>query len=102
MPIIKSAIKKLRQDKKRTKHNLFIEEQMKDSVKKAVSSKKGVDITKAISLVNKAAKRSIIHKNKASRITSRLSKLNNTSKIAGSTIKTKTKSTHKKVTTKKS
>lgn len=75
MPIIKSAKKKLRKDKKRTKHNREIKDLMKEAIKIAKTKKTEATITKAISIVNKAAKRNIIHKNKAARLTSVLAKL---------------------------
>lgn len=75
MPIIKSAKKKLKQDIARQKHNQEVKNNYKEAAKKAVNSHKNEDIRKAISLINKAAKNNIIHKNKASRLTSKLSKL---------------------------
>lgn len=75
MPVIKSAEKKLRKDKKRTIHNRKIKEAVKKAIKQAKIKKTESIIRKAISLVNKASKKNIIHKNKASRLTSMLSKL---------------------------
>ncbi len=102
MPIIKSAIKKLRQDRKKEKHNQLFEDLMKDAVKKAVSSKKEADIKSAISLVGKAAKKNIIHRNKASRLTSRLSKLTRSKKGATTKPTTVKKKVGKKTSKKKS
>jgi len=75
MPIIKSAIKKLRQDRKRTKLNRVKKDFLKDAIKKALKTKKAVDVTKAISTIDKAAKRHLIHKNKAARLKSRVAKV---------------------------
>ena len=75
MPIIKSAKKKLRKDVRLTAFNKSRKELVKTAIKKASQSKTTADIRKAISLVNRLAKRNLIHKNKASRITSRLDKL---------------------------
>jgi small subunit ribosomal protein S20 len=75
MPVIKSAKKKLRQDKKRQKANNFLRETFKDAVKEAVRTKTADKVRKAVSLVDKAVKKGLIHKNKAARIKSRLSKL---------------------------
>ena len=75
MPVIKSAIKKLRQDKKREKQNDKVRDLMRSSVRSAKKTKTGKAVTKAISTVDKAAKLNIIHKNKASRLKSSLSKL---------------------------
>jgi small subunit ribosomal protein S20 len=73
MPLTRSAIKKLRQDKKREKENEEFKKKLKDSVKKA---KKGKDVNKAVSIIDKAVKKNIYHKNKASRIKSSLVKNN--------------------------
>lgn len=75
MPVIKSAKKKLRQDKKRTLHNKSLENLFKKMVKEATKNPSEANIKKAVSAVDKAAKKNIIHKNKASRIKSSLSKL---------------------------
>lgn len=75
MPIIKSAIKKVRKDKKRTLHNKKIEETLKGLIKamrKNPSQKSLQDLT---SKLDKAVKIHLIHSNKAARLKSRLSKL---------------------------
>ena len=72
MPIIKSAIKKLRKDRKRTKANDVRRIAFKKAVKIAQKSKKAQDIKIATSLIDKAVKTHIIHKNKAARHKSRL------------------------------
>lgn len=77
MPVIKSAKKKLRQDKKRTIERAKVEELVKDAVRKAVASKTVKTINDAISMLDKAAKKHIFHKNKAARIKSRLAHLLN-------------------------
>ncbi|MBI2028977.1 30S ribosomal protein S20 [Candidatus Gottesmanbacteria bacterium] len=74
MPIIKSAIKKLRQDRKKTIVNNLFENRMKSAFKNAAKTGKEKDIKEAISLINKAAKKNIIHKNKAARLTSQIAK----------------------------
>lgn len=76
MPIIKSAQKKLRKDVKRTKRNLYYKEAIKKATKNV--KKKAGDkslLTKAYSIIDKAAKERVIHKNKAARLKSRISKL---------------------------
>ncbi len=75
MPIIASAIKKLRQDRKREIRNSSVKSGIKKAVKNAKSKKTKDAISKAIALAYKAAKRGIIHKNKAARIASTVSKL---------------------------
>jgi len=71
MPIIKSAIKALKQSKVRQKRNLLKKKDLKDIVKKTTKSS---DMPKAQSKIDKIAKTGYIHKNKAARLKSRLSK----------------------------
>lgn len=78
MPVLPNAKKKLRQDKKRTIHNLKIKETFKELVKKAVAKKTPEAISKAFKSVDIAAKHHIIHKNKAARIKSSISKATST------------------------
>ncbi len=75
MPVIKSAIKKLRQDKKKEKQNDAIRDLLKSAIRNAKKVKTGKAVTTAISKVDKAAKLNIIHENKAARMKSSLSKL---------------------------
>lgn len=74
MPIIKSAIKKVRKDKLRTARNNKRESVLKSLVKKARTSKAAKDLQAAFSALDKAAKVHLIHPNKAARLKSRLSK----------------------------
>lgn len=75
MPVIRQAIKKVRQDRRKTAVNL----RRKLAYKKAVHdfrrqpSKKG--LTVVFSALDRAAKTNVIHKNKAARLKSRLSKM---------------------------
>ncbi len=75
MPVIKSAIKKLRQDRKREKQNDTIRATVKSAIKKAQKDAKGESVKAAISLIDKAAKKNILHKNKAARMKSSLTKI---------------------------
>lgn len=75
MPIIKSARKKMRQDKKRTQINKSRKGIVKKLIDKAQKKPTKENITAAISAVDKLAKVKVIHKNKAARIKSRLAKL---------------------------
>lgn len=75
MPVIKSAIKKLRQDKKREKRNSILENKLKDLVKKVKKNPTEKLLKEVFSLADKAAKNHIIHKNKAARIKSSIAKL---------------------------
>ncbi|OGK28699.1 hypothetical protein A3D06_01305 [Candidatus Roizmanbacteria bacterium RIFCSPHIGHO2_02_FULL_40_9] len=81
MPIIKSAQKKLKQDKFRKEKNDELRHLMRDAVhdiqKKAVKKAKVAhdDLNKAFSRIDKAAKNKIVSKSKAARLKSRVSKL---------------------------
>ncbi len=91
MPVIKSAIKKLRQDRKKEKQNDQIRELLKSAIRAAKKAKTGKSVTTAISKVDKAAKLNIIHENKAARLKSSLSKLAKPvrSKVADKTVDSK-------------
>jgi small subunit ribosomal protein S20 len=77
MPNIKSAKKKMRQDVKRTKKNATYKRSIQDIMKKATQSA-GADKSKHISesyaAIDKAAKKGVIHKNKAARMKSQISR----------------------------
>lgn len=75
MPIIRSAIKKMRKDKVRTLRNKRREDTLKKLVKEARRTKTAEALQKAFSALDKTAKVKLIHKNKANRIKARLSKL---------------------------
>jgi small subunit ribosomal protein S20 len=75
MPIIRSAKKKLRQDKKRTVVNLLVKKQVKFAVKEYRKHPSASLLQKAFSTLDAAAKKNVYHKNKADRLKSRLSKL---------------------------
>lgn len=74
MPIIKSAIKKVRKDKLRTARNKKRELNLKSLIKKARATKSQKDLQAVYSALDKAAKVKLIHPNKAARLKSRLSK----------------------------
>lgn len=75
MPVIKSAKKKLRQDKEKEKINNRIRDLFKKAVKKAKQSPTAANIKAAFKIIDKTVKAKIIHKNKAARLKSSLSKL---------------------------
>ena len=75
MPIIQSAKKKMRQDKRRTKRNKPVRTQVKTAVKDARVKPSKRTLQEAFSALDIAAKKHILHKNKAARLKSRLSKL---------------------------
>lgn len=75
MPIIASAAKKLRHDRKRTLQN----ERMRSKLQRLLKSMRKKPAKKTLASVfavlDKAAKTRIIHPNKAARLKSRLAKL---------------------------
>lgn len=78
MPIIKSAKKKVRQDKKREARRKIQKASYKKLLYKVRSGKAARSkdlLSSAFSQIDKAAKKRIIHKKKASRLKSKLSKL---------------------------
>ena len=87
MPIIKSAIKKMRQDKARTKINQAKKEALKKVLKSAFSKPEVSSVSKAFSSLDRAAKLGLIHKNKASREKARLAKLDVKAERATKTVK---------------
>ncbi|MCL4363945.1 30S ribosomal protein S20 [Patescibacteria group bacterium] len=76
MPIIKSAKKKVRKDKKRTERNNLYTEAYKETLKKLKKGGKNVKelVKKYYSQVDKAVKRKIIHKNKGNRLKAKVKK----------------------------
>ncbi len=75
MPITKQAIKKLRRDRSRQAHNTKIRAGLRDAVKAMRRKPTAKALASAFKQLDKAAKTHVIHKNKASRLKSRLSQL---------------------------
>lgn len=75
MPLIQSAIKKVRKDKKRTALNQKREDGLKKFLKEARKNPNAKNLTAIFSSLDKAVKVNLIHANKAARLKSRLSKL---------------------------
>ena len=75
MPITKSALKALRQDKKRAIQNGPIRSKAKSAIDAFKASPTVASLSMVFKTLDRAAKKNIIHKNKASRLKSRLSKL---------------------------
>lgn len=95
MPVIKSAIKKMRQDKKREKTNDEFRAKLEQSIRNAKKTKSAKAVVEATSLVDRGVKNNLVHKNKAARLKSQLSKL---AKPAASTKAPKTAATKTKAT----
>lgn len=87
MPVIKSAIKKLRKDINRTKRNDIFRDSLKRAIQKAKKEKSAKAVAAAVSFVDRAVKKNIIHANRAARIKSSLAK---GAKTAGRTAPKKT------------
>jgi ribosomal protein S20 len=80
MPITTSALKKLRQDKKRSLHNLLIKKQVKKVISEYKQNPTSALYKKVTSFLAKASKKKIFHANKSARLTKRLFKLLNNKK----------------------
>ncbi len=74
----KSALKRIRSTKTRTVHNRYYARTMRNMLKKFRSSTDKEMVSeqfpKLVSIIDKNAKRSIIHKNKAANLKSKLAK----------------------------
>lgn len=75
MPVTKTAKRALRGSERKRSVNKIILSKLEIAVKLAKKSKLAKNILEAVSLADKAAKSNSIHKNKANRIKSQLSKL---------------------------
>ncbi len=77
MPNLKSAKKKARQDVKRKARNRNYSKQIDDIMNDMKTGKnaKTASVSKAYSVIDKAAKKNIIHKNKADRMKRKVSRL---------------------------
>lgn len=89
MPVIKSAIKKLRQDKKRESQNLLVRNAVKEAIKKFKKKPTPSLLSKVFKVLDTAAKKNIFHANKAARLKSNLAKLLG-KKPTAATVKAKT------------
>lgn len=74
MPVTKQAIKKVRQDKRKALINLKVKQAYKKAVRDFVKKPTEAGLTNVFKSLDKAAKVNVIHKNRASRLKSRLSK----------------------------
>lgn len=75
MPVTKQAIKKVRQDRRKKAINLKVKTALKKTVTAFRKAPRADALKKVYSALDRAAKTNVIHKNKASRLKSRLSKL---------------------------
>ena len=74
----KSALKRIRQTEKRRVHNRYYSKTMRNAVRqfRAMDNKQEAEekLPGIVALIDKLAKRSIIHKNKAANLKSKLTK----------------------------
>jgi len=75
MPITKTAKRALRSSKRKEDVNRKTRKSLDIAIRLAKKSGSKKNISDAVSLVDRAEKKNILHKNKASRIKSKLSKL---------------------------
>lgn len=94
MPLTKSAIKKMRQDERKKIVNKKLLLNLKKVTKEAKENSTLELVRKAFSILDKAAKRGLIHKNTVSRKKSSLAKMlqSKSTKISKSQRKDNTKS----------
>jgi ribosomal protein S20 len=72
VPVTQSAKKALRRDRRRTVINLDIKKKMKAALKKAKERPTKNNLSLAHSVIDRAAKKKVIHQHKASRLKSHL------------------------------
>lgn len=89
MPIIRSAKKKLRQDRKRERHNISVKRSLKDVIRIYKTSPTAKKLSEVYKSLDTAVKKNIFHANKAARLKSNLSKLLG-KKPTAATVKAKT------------
>ena len=87
MPVTKTAKRALRSSNRKALINKDIIKELEIVIRQAKKTKAADIVKKAISLADRAAKKNVIHKNKAGRIKSALSKLTKLTKVAKSTPK---------------
>jgi small subunit ribosomal protein S20 len=75
MPVTKTAKRALRGSRAKEIANKLTIGKLEVAVRQAKNTKSVAKVTKAISLADRAAKRKVIHKNKAARIKSQMAKL---------------------------
>ncbi len=73
MPVTKTAKRALRSSEKKAVVNKIITSKLSYAIRKALKSHAKKDINNVYSLADRAAKKKVIHKNKASRIKARIS-----------------------------
>ena len=75
MPTHKSAKKRLKTNEKSNVRNRVVKSQIRTVVKNAETSADEASLKEAVSMLDKAARKKVIHPNKAARVKSRLAKM---------------------------
>lgn len=82
MPVTKTAKRALRGSRSKEIVNKITISKLEAAIRLARKTKNSKEILKAISLADRAAKRKVIHKNKAARIKSQIAKLMTSKKVS--------------------
>lgn len=80
MPVTKTATRALRVSNRKTLVNKKVKKELEVALRTAKKSKKVNDVNKAVSLIDRAVKKFVLHKNKAARMKSALTKNESTQK----------------------
>ena len=80
MPVTKQAIKKVRQDRRKTAYNLRVKRMYKSAVSAFRKKPTAAGLSSVYKVLDKAAKTKVIHRNKAARLKGRLARLVKVSK----------------------
>ncbi len=96
MPVTKQAIKKVRQDRRKSVFNLRAKKVFKQALQNFRKNPTSKGLGEVFSKLDRAAKVNVIHKNTASRLKGRLSKLVKESAATDKKETAKRKSTSKK------
>lgn len=102
MPITQSANRALRKDRKRNLVNNKVRLKLRTSVKQFRHGEADISLQQVHSIIDRAAKTKIIHKNKAARLKSQLAKIAKSSKKTEAKSKTTSAKKQTKAVSKKS
>jgi small subunit ribosomal protein S20 len=80
MPILKGAKKALRSSKRKAAINQVVKSKAKTAISKVKTSQSAAALSAAFSAIDKAVKKNMVHRNKAARLKSQLSKVVATAK----------------------
>lgn len=75
MPLLKHAKKALRASERKTEFNQQVRSRLKTEVSRMKSTPQVDQLTRVFSAIDKAVKRHLVHRNKAARLKSQMSKL---------------------------